>query len=199
MTSKDLPKEIRDELRITAAMRCYSILRESGSKSLNQQYEYISSLFHGDESASIPSHIKMLCDGSYKYKELYDIAEDSDAITSKSSIGDSNTRSRVTLKVELSRNKSVLLFTGKDITRSDLEKKGRNGKQLVSGRNILDMGKRGLANYRKALSFASKKFDLEYLTVLESGNSIEDVIEYVRVEMYQIHLKEETIKKNCCN
>ena len=53
------------------------------------------------------------------------------------------------------------------------------------------MAKRGTANYRKALSFATKKFDLDSMIVKESGNTIDDVIEYVRVEMYQQHLKQE--------
>ena len=57
------------------------------------------------------------------------------------------------------------------------------------------MAKRGTANYRKALSFATKKFDLDSMIVKESGNTIDDVIEYVRVEMYQQHLKQEN-KKN---
>ena len=78
----------------------------------------------------------------------------------------------------------------------DLEEKGRNGQQLVSGRNILDMAKKGTSNFRKALSFAAKKFDLDKMTVKESGNTIDDVIEFVtRVEMYQIHLKDDAVKK----
>ena len=76
MSSKELLKEIRDELRLTAAMRCYSSLRSSGSKSLNAQYDYMSSLYHGDEP-SIPSNIQMLCDGTYVFKELYDVVEES--------------------------------------------------------------------------------------------------------------------------
>ena len=65
------------------------------------------------------------------------------------------------------------------------------------------MAKKGTANYRKALSFAVKKFDLDKMEVLESGNSVEDVIEYVRCEMYK-HLtkqvdnvKKKTITLEC--
>ena len=193
MSSNELLKEIRDELRMTAAMRCYSILRTSGSKSLTAQYDYMSSLFHGDEP-SIPSNIKLLCEGSYVYKDLYDIVED-EAVVSRSSIQNTECRSSLSLKVSLSRNKSRVFFAGKHIVRSDMEKKGRNGQQLVSGRNIYDMAKRGTANYRKALSFATKKFDLDSMIVKESGSTIDDVIEYVRVEMYQQHFKQDNIKK----
>ena len=72
---RELQKELRDELRMTAAMRCYSIMRTGASKGLNAQYEYMSSLYHGDDP-SIASNIKMLCQGSYVYKDMYDITED---------------------------------------------------------------------------------------------------------------------------
>ena len=45
------------------------------------------------------------------------------------------------------------------------------------------MGKRGTANYCKALSFAVKKIDLNSMSVKELGNRTGDVIEYVRIEM----------------
>ena len=189
---KELQKELRDELRMTAAMRCYSIMRSGGSKSLNAQYEYMSSLYHGD-APSIASNIKMLCCGSYVYRDMYD-THLGDSILTKSSDTNAESRHRLSLKVELSRDKSRVYFAEEDIFLLDLEKKGRKGKQLVSGRNILDLAKKGTANYRKALSFASKKLDLETMSVKESGNTLDDVIEYVRVEMYQLHLKDEAIK-----
>ena len=155
MSSTELLKEIRDELRLIAAMWCYSSLRSSGSKSLNAQYEYMSSLYHGDEP-SIPSNIQMLCDGNYVYKELYDVVGES-SIVSKTAGASDKHRKILSLKTRLSRNKSRIFFAGIDIIRSDLEKKGRNGNQLLSGRNLYDMDKKGTANYRKALSFARKK------------------------------------------
>ena len=60
---------------------------------------------------------------------------------------------------------------------------------------MLDIVKKGTVAYKKALSFVVKKYDIENMKVLESGNSVEDVIEYVRVEMYQLHLKQEAIRK----
>ena len=191
--SKELRKEIRDELRMTAAMRCYSILRSGSAKSLNAQYETMSNLFHGDEP-SIVSNIKMLADGSYVYRDLFNV-EDCDVVTSKSSEADISCPPKLTLKVELSMDKSKTYYANNDILRSDLEKKSRNGNQIVSGRSILEMAKKGTAYYRKALSFTSKKFDIDKMAVIDSGNSMQDVIEYVRVEMYQIILKEEASKR----
>ena len=192
---KDLPKEIRDELRMTAALRCYSVMRSGNAKSLQMQYDTMSNLFHGDEP-SVASNIKMLSNGSYLYKDLYDLEENTDAITSKSS--QSTLASQVpklSIKINLSRDKFRRYYADKDIIRTDLEKKSRNGKQLVSGRSLLEMAKKGTAYYRKALAFTHKKFDLDKMSVIESGNSIEDVIEYVRTEMYQVIFKEELAKK----
>ena len=67
----------------------------------------------------------------------------------------------------------------------DLEKKNRTGDQLLSGRQILDMAKRGTKAYRKALAFASRKWDIEKGGPKESGNSINDIIEFVRKSMYR--------------
>ena len=193
---KELPKHIRDELRMTAAMRCYSVLRSGSTKSLNAQYERMSSLFHGEEPA-VPSNIDMLCRGVYNYKELYDLV-DCETVTSKTDNGHDTVEPSLVLKKTLSRDDYRSYYAGRDIIQIDLEKKGRNGKQLITGRNLLDMGKRGMATYKKALSYAVKKYDIENMKVLESGLSVDDVVEYVRTEMYQIHLKDEAIKKNNC-
>ena len=193
MPKDELQKELRDELRLTAAIRCYSVLRSGGAKSTSAQHEYMFNLFHGDGS-SIPSNIQMLCDGSYIYRSLFD-ANESEAVTSKSDEANNESRLSLSLKASLTRDNSRKYFAKLDFLPSDLEKKGRNGKQLVSGRNLLDMAKKGTANYRKALSYAVKKFDLDKMDVIESGNSIDDVIEYVRCEMYQHFVKQEAIKK----
>ena len=190
LSPKDLPKEIRDELHMTAALRCYSVMRSGNAKSLQMQYDTMSNLFHGDEP-SVASNIKLLSNGSFLYKDLYDLEENTDAITSKSS--QSTLASQVpklSIKINLSRDKSRRYYADKDIIRTDLEKKSRNGKQLVSGRSLLEMAKKGTAYYRKALALTHKKFDLDKMSVIESGNSIEDVIEYVCTEMYQVIFKE---------
>ena len=144
---------------------------------MSAQHDYMFNLFHGD-GKSIPSNIEMLCSGSYFYKDLYD-AVDSETVLSKSDNTDAESRISLSLKANLYRDSSRTYFANVDILPVDMEKKGRNGKQLVTGRNLLDMAKKGTANYRKALSFAVKKFDLDKMEVLESGNSVEDVIEYV--------------------
>ena len=119
--SKELPKEVRDELRLTVAMRCYSIMRSGSAKSLNAQYEHMSALYHGNEP-SIPSNIKMMCDGCYLYKELFDVVEGG-TITSKCDDVDATSQSTFSLKISLTRDTSRTYIAGRDILVHDLEKR----------------------------------------------------------------------------
>ena len=43
-----------------------------------------------------------------------------------------------------------------DILTSELDKKSRNKKQLVTGRNLLDIANKNLKKHRKAIEFASR-------------------------------------------
>ena len=81
---------------------------------------------------------------------------------------------------------------GEDITVFSLEKKSQNTNTLMSGRQILDIAKKGVQNYRKALAFASKKWDLKSNTPLESGYTKEDLIDFVRLKMYEVLIKNVT-------
>ena len=121
MSLKESQKEIRDELRMTAALCCYSIMRSGVSKSLCAQYDYMSSLYHGDE-LSILSNIKMMCNGSYVFKDLYDVVKHQ-TVTSKSAYINAESQTNLSLKVSLTRNKSRMYYANDDILLSDLEKK----------------------------------------------------------------------------
>ena len=70
-----------------------------------------------------------------------------------------------------------------DIVSTDLEKKNRTGNQLMTGRQLYKLAKKGTAYYRKALALVSKKFDLETMECKESGQSVDDVVNYVLLEM----------------
>ena len=71
----------------------------------------------------------MLCNGSYVYKDMYDIYE-SESIVLKYSDTNIASRARLSLKVELSRYKSRVYFAEEDIVRVDLEKKVAMGSSL---------------------------------------------------------------------
>ena len=159
-----LPKSIRDELRMTAAMRCYSMLQQGKTKRVKELQSDISDLFHGNPAASIPSQIELLCNGSFTYKSIY---SEEVVVTTKKNASKSDINLKV-LKPLLSKDVTRKYVFGKDILTWDLEKQNRTGSQLLSVRNILDMAKRGTLNYQKASAFASHKFDLDKICCKES-------------------------------
>ena len=71
-------------------------------------------------------------------------------------------------------------FAGDQITLSDLEKKNRSGPALVNGRQLTEMIKRGMKEHKKALAFAKDKWNLKTNSPIESGTTVDDVIECVR-------------------
>ena len=184
--SNQLPKPIRDELRMTVALRCYSILHQGKGMKQRELYASIFDLYHG-KPPSKPSNLKLLCNASYSFKDLFD--ESSDLTTSKESSTSKQSLKTFCLKTKLHRDKSRKYFAGVDIVYNDLEKKNRTGTPLMSGRQIFDLAKKGTGYYRKALAFASRKYDIESMTCKESGSNEDDVIQYVRLMMYKDELK----------
>ena len=54
---------------------------------------------------------------------------------------------------------------------------------------MMESSKKDLKFYRKAMSFLKEKWDLKTRSPKESGNTPEDVLEYVCVSMYAIEMK----------
>ena len=92
------------------------------------------------------------------------------------------------LKTSMTRDLSHSYISGVDIKIIDLEKKIRAELQLLTGRKILDMIKRGMQYYRKVLVFSSHKWDMTKNESKDSGYSIIDVMEYIRLSMYKASL-----------
>ena len=67
-----LPKQVRDELRMTVALRAYSSLKQGGGKKVNVQQLRMSNFYHG-KGKSHPSQIMLLSEVSYTYMDMYDI------------------------------------------------------------------------------------------------------------------------------
>ena len=156
-----LPKQIRDELRMSCALRGYSSIRSGDGKTLKQQHELMSQFYHGVTNTS-PSQILMLSQGISPYDDLYETTTHR-AVTSKTASSRKKTpTTKMYLKESLSRDDSRVFYTGTDITSSDLEKKKRTGSTIIiNGRQLTDMAKRGLRDYRKALSFTTDKWDMK--------------------------------------
>ena len=66
----------------------------------------------------------------------------------------------------------------------DLERNMLTGELLIAGRSLLSLAKKGVYMYRKALAHAMKKWDLTNNPIY-SGDTLEDIIAYVHLEMYR--------------
>ena len=151
-----LPKAIRDELRMTVALHGYSHLVQGKGRTTTSQYDHMYIFYHGLEP-NRPSQVKMLCDGAAVYRDLYDSTQ----VTVTSKAVNQPSKSILTLKSSLSRDLNVSYHCGQQIVVSDLEKKTINDPLLVTGRSLCGIAKKGVSFYRKALSYAVKKWDIK--------------------------------------
>jgi len=175
-----LPKIIRDELRMTVALQGYSHLIQGKGRTIKSQYDQMFIFYHG-QKPNRPSQIKLLCDGAASYRDMYESSQS--AVTSKSP--DLSSTSILTLKSSLTLDLNVNYRCGQEIVLSDLERKTINDPLLVTGRSLHGLAKKGVTFYRKALSYAVKKWDLKKNEPTESGTSVADIIEFVRRQMYK--------------
>ena len=133
-----------------------------------------------------------MTDASFCFKDIYDKLEESNVIDNNSTESQQDRHSKNVLKPKLNHEKSKTFIAGKDITSSDLKKRNCTGTQLMSGR----LAKKGTGNYCKALAYASRKFNLDTLQCKESGTTVDDVIDYVRTELYKELMKPKETNEN---
>jgi hypothetical protein len=158
-------------------------MREGEGRTIQKQHQFMNRFFHGNGNKS-PSQIQMLAEGMSPYNNLYDVKTVSVITHKKSSSRSTQSQPMLYLKHNLSRTPERSYYVGHEITHDDLEKKHRTGPSLINGRQLTDMAKRGMKDYRKALAFTKKKWDLKTNSPIESGTTVDDVIEYVRRSMY---------------
>ncbi len=175
-----IPKSIRDELKMCIVLKGYSSIREGSGKTLKQQMDTLYQFFHGEEPTH-PSQLKLLCNGGYPYNEFYESI--SKVATTKSS--SANDTSSLVLKQSLSLDRFRSYYPGIDIKHKDLEKKNMTSPMLMTGRSLLALAKKGYKMFKKANSFAEQKWDIKKCQPKESGLTLEDVVYFVRVEMFK--------------
>jgi len=100
--------------------------------------------FHG-KPTNHPSQIKLLSEGNLNYKKLFD--EVQAGATNKNASISSITKYK--LKDDLTRDIRRIYYTGIDIKYHDLEKQFRAGRQILSGRSLVDMAVRGIKTIKK--------------------------------------------------
>ena len=161
-THMSLPKPVRDELRMSVALRGYSALKAGRGKTIKQQIQSLYDFFHGKKKHS-PSQIQMLVEGQLHYACFYE--KESVPISTKKTKSSKKQRNNATerffLKKALTCVSNRIFVQNVDITVKDLEKKLLRGPDTVNGRQLLAMAKKGLQEYRKALSFTNDKWDLK--------------------------------------
>lgn len=175
--SMKLPKIIRDELRMVVALRGYSNMKCGDGRNSKMQENHMYTYFHGLKKTR-PSQIGMLCKGEGAYNGLYK--------NLNKPVVDKSTKAapKLYLSHELTQDETVSYVAGLDINVIDLEKRTLTSKLLITGRSILNMAKKGVRYYKKAMAYTAKKWDLSTNEPLDSGDTKDDVIEFVRRSMY---------------
>ena len=176
----NIPKFVRKELRISCASKSFADMRSGKSKRMNEQYEQMYIFCHG-KPPKYPSKIKLLAEGKLNYEDLY---EEIEMTATKKTDGATNVK-RLQLKQILTRDTGRIYYSGINIRSNDLEKKCRTGNLLIGGRNILDLATKAVRNFTKALAFNNDIWDSTKMEPKESGDSVDDCIEYVRRKMYK--------------
>ena len=178
ITTPPLPRYIREELRMTCALKAYSSLKSGKSRRLPNQYEYMQRFYHG-KVPSHPAQIQLLAEGHLNYRTLYDTI--SVKVTKKKGGDKSKPPSATKMKLKdiLTNNSSRSFYCGEDILYHDLERKNRTGPLLITGRNLHTIAIRGARAYKKALAFFTYKWDCTIIQSKKSGGKLEDVVDYV--------------------
>ena len=113
------------------------------------------------------------------YSALYDEVNVTIKSTKKAKKATKTSVTRFELKDMVCNDEFTSNYSGIDIRISDLEKKNYVGNLLITGRNLHTMAIRGARSYKKALEYSMEKWDIETLEPKKSGETVEDVIEYV--------------------
>ena len=180
-TTNMLPISIRNELKMAVALKGFAQMREGKGKKVQDQLIWMERFFHG-KKPTFPSQLKLLCNGSSGYEDFYESIHA--VATSKESTNHDITS--LILKPSLTLNKFQSFRAGSDVNHLLLEKKNLTGNQLITGRTILGMAKKGAQNFRKANSFAEEMWDVKKNEPKHSGHTIDDTVNYVRLQMYKL-------------
>ena len=109
-----LPRYIREELRMTCALKAYSSLKSRKARRLPEQYGFMQRFYHG-KVPSHPAQIQLLAEGHFNCRALYDSIEVK--VTKKKGQGKSKPHIATKLKLKdiLSNHSSRSYYCGEDI------------------------------------------------------------------------------------
>ena len=185
---KPVPVAVITEIKTALALRGYSQLTTQDRMSIRQQYQFMATFYHG-KNPTHPSQVDLLEKGAGVYRQMYDLQPI--AVTNKDYQGKPYL---LVMKDELFVEPSTKYVAGLDIKSSELEKKSRRSKMLITGRNLYDLAKRSVAKHKKAIGYASELWDIEKNEPYDSGTKKSDVIEHVRCKMF-FYMKKKTERR----
>ena len=186
---KAIPMAILNELKIGLALRGYSTMAQKDKMSIREQWLFLERFYHGKGNTH-PSQCDLLVRGVGVYADLWDQKVPTVVDKNHQGVG-----YQLVLKRKYIPDCKTDYIAGVDILLSELEKKTRSNKQLVTGRNLLDIANRNITKHRKAIAFASHLWDLDTNTPIDSGTKEADCIEYVRCKMWHYLKKKQERKK----
>ena len=187
----NLPKRIRDELRVTCALQGLAHMNEGNGMTVLKQYDAMFDYYQGKELSEV-SQIKCLCKGIGCFSDLY--YEKAMLVTNKKT---KTKRSVLHLKESLLLDNSRGYIVGRDIKAEDLERKFSSSSlktlKLVTRRQLHTYAKNAMANYQKALAYSKHVWNMDTMEKKDSGNTLDDVLLYVWTKMYEEEMRK---KKN---
>ena len=117
-----LPQRIRNEIRMSVALRGYAEMKCGRSMRLPDQHNSMFQFYHGKEP-SHPPQIKLFAEAQLNYRDFFDTK----IVPSSTKDDDTTSVTKYHLNTRLTQEIQRLYFCGRDIRHSDLEKKNRTG------------------------------------------------------------------------
>ena len=144
------------ELKLCVALHALSALKETKSMQICKQWDWVSKFAHGKRNIQ-PGQLGLLAKGVSHYGDLY--SRKTNIVTDKK--GNKSTATQLYLKHSLTRDNAINYFAEQHVKLSELEVKNLQCKDLVTGRQLCNMGKRAQKNLSKAMGFTSQKWDFQ--------------------------------------
>ena len=175
-----LQTAIRTELRLAVMLRAFDHCKTDTSPMRTQdQHRVLYNFYHGDGPSQV-SHISLLCNGLHPYDEFFEEVNIPLVVDPEST-----TRSTTSLRLKdfYSCCEDTFLLQ-RDIKLLDLRRTDRTNTTVTTGRQILRQGRSTMISVKQALGFTKLKWDIDKMCPKESGDTVEDVVAFVRQKMW---------------
>ena len=177
-----LPAWVRDELRRVISLKCFDTLFKRDGMTVKEQRVMMENLYHGNANKGILAHSNLFITGQPPYTEIFD--RHVETVVNQSADGNENPSS-LHLKEKFTRIDDKRFIVGRHITAEVLTNANHKSTQVLRGRTIHNYARSTLTTVRKACSFVQPLLK-EDGTPVESGKTVDDIIEEMLENMYQM-------------